>query len=203
MALFGVNTGCRDQEICNLRWNWEVKVPELDTSVFIVPRSEVKNEGERLVVLNSVALSVINARRGVHPRYVFTYRGQPIDHMLNNGWRAARVRAGLAQVRVHDLKHTFGRRLRAAGVNFEGRHAQIAAFRLKWIIAAIGKDASVELHIANLHPLELASKRHATEGVAPSGRLKGAVVHVCHADVADVGEMGSCLLEMTVTDFHV
>jgi integrase len=30
-------------------------------------------------------------------------------------------RAGLAHVRVHDLKHTFGRRLRAAGVSFEDR----------------------------------------------------------------------------------
>jgi formylglycine-generating enzyme required for sulfatase activity len=29
--------------------------------------------------------------------------------------------AGLPQVRVHDLKHTFGRRLRAAGVSFEDR----------------------------------------------------------------------------------
>ncbi len=28
---------------------------------------------------------------------------------------------GLPQVRVHDLKHTFGRRLRAAGVSFEDR----------------------------------------------------------------------------------
>ena len=27
--------------------------------------------------------------------------------------------SGLAAVRVHDLKHTFGRRLRAAGVSFE------------------------------------------------------------------------------------
>ena len=27
----------------------------------------------------------------------------------------------LHQVRVHDLKHTFGRRLRAAGVSFEDR----------------------------------------------------------------------------------
>ncbi|MBT6586049.1 MAG: tyrosine-type recombinase/integrase [Gammaproteobacteria bacterium] len=27
----------------------------------------------------------------------------------------------LSQVRVHDLKHTYGRRLRAAGVNFEER----------------------------------------------------------------------------------
>ena len=25
MALFAVNTGCRDQEICKLQWSWEVK----------------------------------------------------------------------------------------------------------------------------------------------------------------------------------
>jgi integrase len=31
------------------------------------------------------------------------------------------MRAGLPDVRVHDLKHTFGRRLRAAGVSFEDR----------------------------------------------------------------------------------
>ena len=30
-------------------------------------------------------------------------------------------RVGLPQVRVHDLKHTFGHRLRAAGVPFEER----------------------------------------------------------------------------------
>ncbi len=31
------------------------------------------------------------------------------------------MRAGLPLVRVHDLKHTFGRRLRSAGVSFEDR----------------------------------------------------------------------------------
>jgi integrase len=31
------------------------------------------------------------------------------------------VNTGLAHVRVHDLKHTFGRRLRAMGVSFEDR----------------------------------------------------------------------------------
>ena len=41
--------------------------------------------------------------------------------MLNTGWRRARTAVGLPQVRVHDLKHTFGRRLRAAGVSFEDR----------------------------------------------------------------------------------
>ena len=41
--------------------------------------------------------------------------------MLNPGWRTARASAGMPHVRVHDLKHTFGRRLRAAGVSFEDR----------------------------------------------------------------------------------
>ena len=41
--------------------------------------------------------------------------------MLRSAWRKARERAGLLQVRVHDMKHTFGRRLRAAGVSFEDR----------------------------------------------------------------------------------
>jgi len=30
MALFKVYTGCRDQEVCGLRWEWEVEVPELE-----------------------------------------------------------------------------------------------------------------------------------------------------------------------------
>jgi integrase len=41
--------------------------------------------------------------------------------MNGNAWRKARLRAGLPGVRVHDLKHTFGRRLRSAGVSFEDR----------------------------------------------------------------------------------
>ena len=41
--------------------------------------------------------------------------------MLNSAWSKARVRANLPAVRVHDLKHTFGRHLRAAGISFEDR----------------------------------------------------------------------------------
>ncbi|MBP6104272.1 MAG: site-specific integrase, partial [Gammaproteobacteria bacterium] len=57
---------------------------------------------------------------GIHPDHVFVYKGKAIHHMLHSAWRKARKRANLA-VRVHDLKHTFGRRLRAAGVGFEDR----------------------------------------------------------------------------------
>ncbi len=41
--------------------------------------------------------------------------------MLNSAWLRARKKASLTQARVHDLKHTFGHRLRAAGVSFEDR----------------------------------------------------------------------------------
>jgi integrase len=121
MALYKVNTGCREQEVCSLQWDWEVEVPELDTSVFIIPDTLVKNGEERLVVLNRTAMSIVNDVRGKHRTYVFTYNGKRIRKMNSSAWRNGRLRARLQQVRVHDLKHTFGRRLRAAGVSFEDR----------------------------------------------------------------------------------
>lgn len=125
MALFKVNTGTREQEVCGLRWEWEVPVPSLGTSVFIVPGENVKNGEDRLVVLNRVAKSVIEEVRGEHPEFVFTYtrRGkrEPVTRMYNGAWRRARAKTDLEAVRVHDLKHTFGRRLRAAGVPLETR----------------------------------------------------------------------------------
>ena len=121
MALFAVNTGCRDAEICKLRWDWYVAVPALNSGVFIIPDEFVKNGDERLVVLNSIAFDIVNKQRGKGIDHVFTYKGAPITRMLNSAWQRARKAANLDQVRVHDLKHTFGRRLRAAGVSFEDR----------------------------------------------------------------------------------
>lgn len=121
MALFTVNTGCRDSEVCNLRWERELKIPQLNSSVFLIPGQRVKNGDERLVILNRIARSVVEAQRGKHPTYVFHYKGKRMRHMLTSAWKRARERIGLPQVRVHDLKHTFGRRLRAAAVSFEDR----------------------------------------------------------------------------------
>jgi integrase len=129
MALFKVNTGLREQEVVQLRWAWEQRVPELGVSVFLIPaqfggrrrNSGVKNREDRLVVLNETAAAVIEACRGEHPEFVFSYRGKPVKFMNNSAWQKARNETGLTQVRVHDLKHTFGRRLRAAGVALETR----------------------------------------------------------------------------------
>jgi integrase len=123
----------RSAPTCQLRWEWEVPVPELQTSVFVIPaefggrseRSGVKNREDRVVVLNDVAKRLIDAQRGLHREFVFVgSKGKPrkpIRFMNNTAWQTARKKAGLAQVRVHDLKHTFGRRLRTAGVPLETR----------------------------------------------------------------------------------
>ena len=122
-VLFKINTGTREKEVCSLRWEWEFPLPELDTSIFVVPKRVVKNKEDRLVVMNRIAGSVIDELRGMHPDYVFTYRGERINKINQSGWRRARRASGLDGLRVHDLKHTFGRRLRAAGVKEETRKA--------------------------------------------------------------------------------
>ena len=122
MALFKVNTGLRDQEVCRLQWDWEHPIPELNTSVFVIPSEYSKNKLNRLVVLNEIAAQAIAAVRGLHPVYVFTGPDNKtrVHHMRNRAWKKAR---GILNqpIRIHDLKHTFGRRLRAARVSLEDR----------------------------------------------------------------------------------
>lgn len=130
MALFAVNTSLRDENVCGLKWSWERIIPDLKRSVFIVPASEFKGKRPHVPILNDVAMSVIESCRNQHPEYVFAYRSEKkdrepsrVDTMNNTAWQKARGRAKLAQVRVHDLRHTYGQRLRDAGVSGEDRAA--------------------------------------------------------------------------------
>ncbi len=181
MALFKVNTGCREQEVCKLRWDWEILVPELGTSVFLIPsdfggrneRSGVKNGDERLVVLNTVAKSIVDKQRGLSKDWVFPYNGTALHRMNDSAWKKARVRAaklwqeenlrpahpGYASIRVHDLKHTFGRRLRAAGVTQEDRKALLGH-----------KNGSITSHYSGAelgHLIEAANMVSATDSRGP------------------------------------
>ena len=181
MALFKVNTGCREQEVCKLRWDWEISVPELGTSVFLIPadfggrheNSGVKNRDERLVVLNTVAKSIIDGQRGISREWVFPYNGIGMHRMNDSAWKKARVRAaklwqeqhlrpahpGFASIRVHDLKHTFGRRLKAAGVTEEDRKSLLGH-----------KNGSVTSHYSGAELgqlIEAANKVSATDSRGP------------------------------------
>jgi len=65
ISLFLVNTGVREQVACQLRWEWEVKLPELNTSYFVIPKWIEKNRESRIVVLNEIAKNVIEKCRGL------------------------------------------------------------------------------------------------------------------------------------------
>jgi hypothetical protein len=188
MALYKVNSGSREQEVCKLQWDWEIRVPELGTSVFLIPsefggrheKAGVKNRDERLVVLNRVAMSIIDGQRGLHTKYVLPY-GQPDEygptamHRMNDtAWKSARIRAaakwekehkspahpGFRSIRIHDLKHTFGRRLRAANVTEEDRKALLGH-----------KNGSITSHYSTAeleHLIEAANKVSATDSRGPA-----------------------------------
>jgi len=136
MVLFCLNTGLRENVIVSLRWQWELKV-KLDNeivSVFEVPRQYVKGRKSlAYVVCNSVAQRIVDGVRGQHEEFVFVWRRErtknidkepvmpyaPVTTMNNTAWQNARRKAGLADVHVHDLRHTVGMRLREAGVREE------------------------------------------------------------------------------------
>jgi integrase len=130
MVLFDLNTGARDEALCNLRWSWEVRLPDLGFSVFVVPRRWVKGrKRDRVLVCNTVAQSIIESVRGQHEEFVFVYsqirkagrkpKYRPVETMNNTAWQKWRARCGLQGFRVHDIRHTVGMRLREAGVREE------------------------------------------------------------------------------------
>jgi hypothetical protein len=97
-----------------------------------------------------------------------------IHRMNDSAWKRARIRAtkkwlekhlrapheGFTRIRVHDLKHTFGRRLRAAGVTEEDRKALLGQ-----------KNGSITSHYsaAELDQLiEAANKVSVTDSRAPA-----------------------------------
>lgn len=132
MALFDLNSGARDEPVCELRWEWEVPLPDLGFSVFVVPRRYVKGrKQDRVLVCNSVAQSVIESCRGEDPVFVFTYTRwrkdgsiawrRPVKTMNNTAWQKWRARCGMKGFRVHDMRHTVGMRLREAGVSEAAR----------------------------------------------------------------------------------
>src|SRR5256885_5985670 len=94
VCLFLLNTGLRSEsESVRLDWRWEIVVPELDCSVFLVPGDARKNEQDHVCVLNSVARSIVERCRGKPPTAVFTYRGRPLRSVNNTALLNARATA--------------------------------------------------------------------------------------------------------------
>ena len=105
-------TGCRKNEILTLRW------PDVDLGAGELHLADSKT-GPRTVQLPPTAVDLLSAlpRRNDSP-WVFPGNdrdGRYSGGGLNHAWRTVRTAAGLEDVRMHDLRHSFASRALALG----------------------------------------------------------------------------------------
>ena len=103
-------TGCRKREILTLRWaDVDLKSREL--------RLRDSKVGPRVVPLSPSAVKLLAGLPRM-PGNEWVFPGRKPGASLNNidgAWRVIRERAGLADVRVHDLRHSFASSALALG----------------------------------------------------------------------------------------
>jgi integrase len=125
-----------------------------------LPAESFKSKRDHVVILNDAAWSIVQGQRGLHPIWVFPFRGHRMTGMNNTGWRNARRAVGLGRLRVHDLRHTFACRLRAAGVAAEDRAAMLGHAEHSMSGHYASADVGRLVELANL-----VLKRHETRTV--------------------------------------
>ncbi len=92
-------TGCRLSEIQTLRWEY------MRERMIYLPHSKT---GKKIIYLGSPALQVLETIPHVQGNpFVIAGRGGQYLIDLQKPWRRIHAAAGLDDVRIHDLRHTF------------------------------------------------------------------------------------------------
>jgi integrase len=99
---FALATGCRAGEIHGLEWS---RV-DLNRKVAWLDHGTTKSGDGRGIPLNEDAMAALEATRGLHPRWCFTFGGKRIQQS-STAWGLAKQRAGIEDFRFHDLRHTW------------------------------------------------------------------------------------------------
>ena len=108
-------TGCRKQEMLDIKWK------HVDLAGRMITISDTKNGNTNFVCLSDEAVEVLSAvPKKNNNDYVFcgAITGRPLVQ-VNKAWRRVRERAGLGDVRIHDLRHTVGSWLAQNGVSLQ------------------------------------------------------------------------------------
>jgi integrase len=139
---FALATGCRAREVTGLEWN------RVDLSRSTAWLDQTKNGTPRGVPLNHDALRVLEEQVGVHPQYCFTYRGKPIRwELTNSAWHSAVRKAGLSDLRFHDLRHTWASWHRQAGTSCD-ELKELGGWKSRVMVDRYAKYATEHLAVA-------------------------------------------------------
>lgn len=125
---FAIDTGARQAEILGLKWgdvNWQTGEVHIRRSwrrgAFYEPKTKA---GKRVVEVSTALLRELKAWRlrcpkGEHELVFPTTSGKPMQgaELLRGGFKPALRRAGLREVRFHDLRHSWASNALAEGVD--------------------------------------------------------------------------------------
>lgn len=106
MYLLSLSTGLREQNVLRLEWT---RV-DLARKSLRITAAAAKGKRAIGVPLNRDALAILQAQQGQHVKWVFPGdgpKGEPFTRANNHGFKAAQIRAGIAPLRWHDLRHTW------------------------------------------------------------------------------------------------
>jgi len=109
-----LNTGMRLGELLSLQW------PDVNLPQRVITVRKTKNGRLRRIPINNPLLHTLASLKQQLPQseYVFpSPRSGQRRRSVRTAFEAARRRAGLTDLRFHDLRHTFATRLVAAGVD--------------------------------------------------------------------------------------
>jgi integrase len=104
MVIFDLEVGWRRSNVTHLRWD-QVDLERR----FAWVTADAAKEGKGIPTpLSDTAVEVLRRQVGLHPVYVFPYRGKPVEQTSTRAFRAARDAAGLPRSFTwHSLRHTW------------------------------------------------------------------------------------------------
>ena len=124
IILISLNTGMRQGETLGLRWDWI----DFERNFIVIPQSNTKSKKERKIPINTVLRVLLMERRLATESKEFVFpspranpkqsRREKEKHLawVKRSFKTACKKAGIENLRFHDLRHTAATRLVNAGI---------------------------------------------------------------------------------------
>jgi len=110
-------TGARRGEAVNATWDQF----DLENGIWTKPSSHTKQRREHRVPLSQAAVALLREIKTKQPRFCrYVFPGDEPDHPLTEikgFWDRVRTKAGIPDVHIHDLRHTYASILVSSGLS--------------------------------------------------------------------------------------